>query len=83
MAKNVEEEIKQFIIYKSECSKLTQEEYKTKNDWVGSVIHLKLCKRLKFDHIAQTRIRHRKSLMKFSEILSYKGIIKSRQEDQT
>ena len=24
-------------------------EYKTKHDWVGKVVHLELCKRLKFD----------------------------------
>ena len=34
----------------SECSKLAQKEYKTKHDWVGKVIHLELCRKLKFDH---------------------------------
>ena len=28
----------------------TQKEYKSMNDWVGRVIHWKLCKRLKCDH---------------------------------
>ena len=34
----------------SECSKLAQKSYKTRHDWVGNVIHWKLCKKLKFDH---------------------------------
>ena len=34
----------------SECSKLAQKEYKTRNNWVGKVIHWELCKKLKFDH---------------------------------
>ena len=34
----------------SECSKVAQKEYKTKNDWVGKVIHRELCKKLKIDH---------------------------------
>ena len=34
----------------SECSKLAQEKYKSKHNWVGKVIHWELCKRLKFDH---------------------------------
>ena len=34
----------------SECSKLAQKEYKTRHDWLGKVIHWKLCKKLKFDH---------------------------------
>ena len=35
----------------SECSKLAQEEYKTKHDWVGKVIHSEICKKFKFDHM--------------------------------
>ena len=33
----------------SECSKLAQKEYKTRQDWVGKVISWKLCKKLKFN----------------------------------
>ena len=33
----------------SECSKLAQE-YKTRHDWVGKVIHWKISKKFKFDH---------------------------------
>ena len=40
------------VIYMiSECNKLAQNEYKTRHDWVGIVIHRKLYKILKFDHI--------------------------------
>ena len=34
----------------SECSKLAQKEYKTRHNWVGMVIHWKMCKKFKFDH---------------------------------
>ena len=33
----------------SECSKLAQKEYR--HYWVGKVIHVEMCKKLKFDHI--------------------------------
>ena len=33
----------------SECSKLTQKEYKTRHEWEGKVIHWELCKKFKFD----------------------------------
>ena len=33
----------------SECSKLAQE-YKTRHNWVGKVIHWEMCKKFKFDH---------------------------------
>ena len=35
----------------SECSKLAQKEYKTRNNWVGKVIHWEMCKKFKFDHM--------------------------------
>ena len=34
----------------SECSKLTQKEYKTRHDWVGKLIHRKMSKQFKFEH---------------------------------
>ena len=34
----------------SEDSKLAQKEYKTRQDWVGKVIHWKMCKKFRFDH---------------------------------
>ena len=35
----------------SECSKLAQKEYKTRDDWVGKVTRSKFCKKFKFDSI--------------------------------
>ena len=34
----------------SECSKLAQKEYKTRDDWVGEVMHSEMCKKFRFDH---------------------------------
>ena len=34
----------------TECSKLSQKEYKARHDWVGKVIHWEMCKKFKFDH---------------------------------
>ena len=34
----------------SECSKLTQKEYKTRHGWVGKVIYWEFCKKIKFNH---------------------------------
>ena len=34
----------------SECSKLARKEYKTRHNWVGKVIHWKMCKKFRFDH---------------------------------
>ena len=34
----------------SECSKLAQREYKTRDDGVGNVAHWEMCKKFKFDH---------------------------------
>ena len=34
----------------SKFSKLAQEEYKARHDWVGTVIHWLMCKKSKFDH---------------------------------
>ena len=38
------------IIIICECSKLAQNEYKARHEWVGKVIHWKMCKKFKFDH---------------------------------
>ena len=45
----------------SECSKLTQE-YKTRHDWVGKVIHWELCKKLKFDQTTEWYRHNRASV---------------------
>ena len=34
----------------SECSNLSQKEYKTRHKWIGKVIHWELCKKLKLDY---------------------------------
>ena len=34
----------------NECRKLAQKEYKTRNKWVGKVIHWDMCKKFKFRH---------------------------------
>ena len=51
----------------SECSKLAQKEYKTRHDWVGTVIHWELLWRMKCTN--------------FSGILTYKRITKSCLDD--
>ena len=35
---------------KGECNKLAWKEYKTRHDWLGKAIYLKLCMEFKFDH---------------------------------
>ena len=35
----------------SECSKLTQKEYKARHDCVSKVIHWEMCKKFKSDHM--------------------------------
>ena len=35
----------------SECGKLAQNEYKTRHDWVGNVIHWEMCKKFKSDQM--------------------------------
>ena len=34
----------------NEYCKLALKEYKTRHDWVGKIMHWKLCKKFKFDH---------------------------------
>ena len=34
----------------SECSKLAQNENKARHDWVGKLIHWKICRKFQFDH---------------------------------
>ena len=47
----------------SECSKLVQKEYKTRNVWVEKVIHWELRKRLKFDHINKLYMHKQESFL--------------------
>ena len=46
---NVGYVVTETINHISECSKLAQKEYKTRHDWVGKVIHWKMCNEFKFD----------------------------------
>ena len=46
-----------------ECSKLEQNEYKTRNDWVGKVIYWELRKRSEFDYSPKWYILKLKSLL--------------------
>ena len=48
----------------SECSKLAEKEYKGNYDWVGKVIHNKLCKGLKFSHAEKWYMLKLESLLK-------------------
>ena len=47
----------------SECGKLTQNEYKSRHDWVGKVTHWKLSKKLKFDHTNKCYIHNPESVL--------------------
>ena len=65
--------------YSTPLKKLNQ--YKSKHEWLGMVIHWKLCKRLKFDH-ADKWYKHKKMwCIEFSWTLRYEKITQSRTED--
>ena len=34
----------------SECCELAQKEYKARYDWLGKMVHRKMCKKFKYDH---------------------------------
>ena len=46
----------------SECSKFAQKEYKARHDWVSKVIHGKMSKKLKFDHMNKWYMHNRESI---------------------
>ena len=48
----------------SECSKLAQKEYKTRQDRVGKVIHWEMCKKLKFEHTNKWYMHNLASVLK-------------------
>ena len=48
----------------SECSNLAQKEYKSRHNWVGKVIHLELCKKVKFYHINKCYIQKLEYVLK-------------------
>ena len=47
----------------SESSKLAQNEYKTRYDWVGKVIHWEMCKKFKFGHTNNWYMHHPTSVL--------------------
>ena len=42
----------------SECSKFAQKEYKARHDWVGKVIHWKMCWKFQFNHTNKWQIHN-------------------------
>ena len=48
----------------SECSKLTQKEYKTRYDLVGKAIHWELCQKFKFGHSNKWYMHNSESVLK-------------------
>ena len=46
----------------SECSKLTQKEYKTRHDEEKKMIHRKFCKKFKFDYTSKLYLHHTESV---------------------
>ena len=72
----------------NECSKLTQKEYETKQDWMVKVIHWELCKKFQFDHnatwcIHKPELCERMRPVKSSGTSSYKQITWSWSGHQT
>ena len=47
----------------SECCKLAQKEYKTKHNWVGKMIHWKMCKKFQFDHTNKWYMQNPSSIL--------------------
>ena len=48
----------------SECTKLAQNEYETRHDWVGKVIPWEMCKKFKFDHTDKCYMHNPKAVLK-------------------
>ena len=55
----------------SECSKLSQKEYKARHDWVGKVIHKEMCKKFKFDHANKWYMHNPAPVLKMTHKNSY------------
>ena len=50
----------------SECCKLARKEYKTRHNWVGKVIHWKMCKKFRFDHTNKWYMYNPASVLEYS-----------------
>ena len=46
-----------------ECCKLTQKEYKTRNDWVGKMIHWEFCKNFKYENTKKWSMQNPESVL--------------------
>ena len=55
----------------SECSKLAQKEYKTRHDWVGKVIHRKMCRNLNLTKRTNGICKTQHISLKMTHINSY------------
>ena len=64
------------IILISECHKLAQKKYKTRHKWVGKVIHMELCKRLKLTILPKglCTSQNPSQRIRYIKILWYLGI---------
>ena len=71
----------------SKSSKLALKEYKTRQDWVGKVIHWEMCKKFKLDHTNKWYMHNPASLLENNTnsygTLTFTRITKSRPEDLT
>ena len=47
-----------------ECSKLAQNEYKARHDWVGNVIQWEMCRKFQFDHTNKLYIHNPAPVLK-------------------
>ena len=80
-----DETIKHII---SECSKLAQNKYKTRHDWVSKMIHWEMCQKFKFDHKNKWYMHNpapvqENNTQKLPWTLTYRRITWSRLEDKT
>ena len=50
-------------LIRSERSKLSRKEYKTRHDWVGNVIYWELCKKMKFDYTNKWYMQNPESIL--------------------
>ena len=66
----------------SECNKQTQKLYQNKYEWLEKIIHLELCKKMKFRHANKFGTVFKMKRIKFSGSLIYEQITQYKPEDQ-
>ena len=65
----------------NKCSKLAQQEYKSRHNWVGRVIHWEICKKFKFHHTNRWYMHNQKTThINSFGTLTYRWITSSLQE---